>query len=349
MENGVPTGFQAIARDITAQKKAEDALKASEEKFSKAFRVSPNAMSITSLSDGRYIEVNDSFLDMTGYVRQEVIGKTIRELRFWIDKKDPVTIMRSLAGNEAILNHETRIRLKSGAVHTVLVSVETIAIAGEKYALAVGTDITDRKEADSALRLSLEKLRKAMDMIIEAMALTVESRDPYTAGHQRRVANLARAIADEMRLPSDVIDGIRMAGVIHDLGKISIPAEILSKPGKLSDIEFNLIKVHPQAGYDILKRIEFPWPVADIVYQHHERINGSGYPLALKKDDIIVEARILAVADVVEAIASHRPYRSSLGIESALDEIITKRDVLYDAGAVDACVSLFREGRFSLE
>ncbi len=349
VENGEPTGFQAIARDITARRNAEEALRVSEEKFSKAFWASPNVMSLTSLEDGRYVEVNDSFLDISGYTSEEVLGKTIRGLKFWVDKSDPIEIMRELRLRGSVRNMEVRIRIKSGDIRICLLSVELIEIGGSSFALSVGSDITERKNADSVLRSSLEKLRMSIDMIIDAMALTVESRDPYTAGHQRRVANLARAIASEMSLSSSMIDGIRMAGVIHDLGKISIPAEILSKPGKLSDIEFNLIKVHPQAGYDILKRIEFPWPVADIVFQHHERLDGSGYPQALKQDDIIIEAKILAVADVVEAIASHRPYRSSLGIDNALNEIKINRGVLYDSQAVDACLALFTEGRFNLD
>ena len=199
------------------------------------------------------------------------------------------------------------------------------------------TDITKRKKAEEENQQTLRNLRKAMGGIIQAMAATVETRDPYTAGHQRRVADLGRAIAREMGLADHQIDGIRMAGIVHDLGKISIPAEILSKPTKLSDIEFALIKTHPQISYDILKDIDFPWPVARTVFQHHERINGSGYPLGLKGDEILLEARILAVADVVEAIASHRPYRPAFGIEAALDQISKKKGVLYDT-ACSGCL-----------
>ncbi len=178
------------------------------------------------------------------------------------------------------------------------------------------------------------------------MALTVESRDPYTAGHQQRVANLARAIAQEMGLPRDRVDGIRMAGVIHDVGKVSVPAEILSKPGRITEIEFSIIKTHAQVGYDILKNIDFPWPIADMVLQHHEKMNGTGYPSGLSGDAIMPEARVLVVADVVEAMVSHRPYRPALGIDSALDEIRKNRGVLYDGDAVDACLRLFEEKGF---
>jgi len=177
----------------------------------------------------------------------------------------------------------------------------------------------------------------------------VEARDPYMAGHQLRVADLARAIATEMGLPQDTIDGIRMAGSIHDIGKLSIPAEILSKPGKLSDVEFSLIKEHSRKGYEMLKDVESPWPLAEIVYQHHERMDGSGYPRNLKGDEILMEARIMAVADVVEAMASHRPYRPGLGIGAALEEIEKNRGTFYDEAVANACLRLFREKDFQLK
>jgi len=176
----------------------------------------------------------------------------------------------------------------------------------------------------------------------------VETRDPYTAGHQIRSANLARTIATEMGLPQDKIDGIRVAGSIHDIGKLSIPAEILSKPTKLSEIEFSLIKEHARQGYEILRNVESPWPLAEMVYQHHERMDGSGYPRNLKGDEILMEARILAVSDVVESIASHRPYRASLGIDAALEEIEKNRGTLYDETVADACLRLFREKEYRL-
>jgi len=175
------------------------------------------------------------------------------------------------------------------------------------------------------------------------MAAIVEMRDPYTAGHQARVADLATAIAKQIGLPEEQVHGIHLAGTVHDLGKINVPAEILSKPGKITDIERSLIKIHPQAGYDILKGIDFPWPIAQMVLQHHERFDGSGYPQGLKGDQIIIEARILCVADVVEAMSSHRPYRPRLGIETAIEDITRQRGIYYDPQAVDACLALFRE------
>jgi len=215
--------------------------------------------------------------------------------------------------------------------------------------MSICRDITKRKLAEEELKQTVEKLRKGLVGTIHVMSLMVETRDPYTAGHQKRVSNLARVIAQEMNLPKDMIDKIRMAGVIHDIGKISVPAEILSKPTKLTAIEFSLIKVHPQAGYDILKDVDLPYPIAEIVYQHHERLDGSGYPNGLKDGQILLEACILTVADVVEAMASHRPYRPAIGIEKALEEIEKNKGIFYDVKAVDACVRLFREKGFTFE
>jgi len=210
-------------------------------------------------------------------------------------------------------------------------------------------DINDRKKAEVELNKTLKNLRKALRTIIQVLVSAVEARDPYTAGHQVRTADLARSIAMEMKLSSEQVDGIRMAGSIHDIGKLSVPAEILSKPTKLTDIEYALIKEHPKRGYELLRDVESPWPLAQIVLQHHERLDGSGYPEGLKGDEIILEARIMAVADVVEAMASHRPYRPSLGLRAALEEISKNRSRLYDAAVVDACLSLFHEKNYQFQ
>ncbi|MCP4669386.1 MAG: HD-GYP domain-containing protein [Deltaproteobacteria bacterium] len=201
----------------------------------------------------------------------------------------------------------------------------------------------------SALQKSVGKLRKALDGIINAMALTVEMRDPYTGGHQQRVANLSTAMATELELSQERINGLRMAAIIHDMGKISIPGEILSRPGPLNEIEFSLIKAHPKVGYDILKTIDFPWPIAQIVLQHHERMDGSGYPSGLRGDDILMESRVLSVADVVETMASHRPYRPALGLEKALEEVDRHKGAYYDVDVVDACLRLFTEKNFTFD
>ena len=224
-----------------------------------------------------------------------------------------------------------------------------IAIENARLYEEAQRELAERKRAEEELQRTLEKLREALGGIIQTVALTVETKDPYTAGHQRRVANLARAIATEMGLSPEQIEGIRMAGGIHDIGKISIPAAILSKPTRLTEFEWGIIKMHSQVGYDILKKIEFPWPVAQIVLQHHERLDGSGYPQGLSGKDILMKARILAVADVVEAMASFRPYRPARGIDKALEEISQNRGILYDADAVDTCLKLFTENGFEFE
>jgi putative two-component system response regulator len=213
--------------------------------------------------------------------------------------------------------------------------------------------LKDKKRYQETLEHMVQQrtveFREALEGTIYAMARALEFRDPYTAGHQKRVAELSRAIAKELGLPEEDMQAIYFAGVIHDIGKLSIPAEILSKPSRLTDVEFELIKVHPSTGYEILKPVPFPWPIADAVLQHHERLDGSGYPNGLSGDAIKIEARVLAVADTVEAMASHRPYRPSLGIEPALAEITAKRGTFYDPDVVDACLRLFREKDYALE
>lgn len=202
---------------------------------------------------------------------------------------------------------------------------------------------------DKRLHATLGSLRKSLDGTVEAVARMLELRDPYTAGHERRVAQLACAIGKEMGLPERQVEGLHVIGYLHDIGKIAVPAEILSKPIALSDIEVAMVRVHSRSGYDILKDLEFPWPVADAVLQHHERLDGSGYPQGLKEQDIILEARIMMVADVVEAMASHRPYRASRGLDAAINEITTNKGKLYDPDVVNACVRLFAEHGFSLD
>ena len=209
--------------------------------------------------------------------------------------------------------------------------------------------IVERKKAESALNDSINRLQTAMDGIMQAMIMTTEMRDPFTAGHQRRVSKLATEIARGLKMTREEIEAIRLASMIHDLGKIYVPAEILSKPGIINPVEFNIIKAHSQVGYDILKQIDFALPIADIVYQHHERLDGSGYPLGLKAGAIKREARILSVADTVEAMASHRPYRPALGVNRALEEVERNRGTLYDTDVVNTCLELFREKNFSFD
>ncbi len=210
-------------------------------------------------------------------------------------------------------------------------------------------EINTRKKAEGDLVVSMNRLRQTIDGVVEAIVMAVEIRDRYTAGHQKRVAGLAEAISREMGIDQDIIDGISVASKIHDLGKLAVPSEILTKPTRLTETEFDIIKTHAQYGYDILKNVEFSWPVAEIVYQHHERIDGSGYPRGLGNDEILLEAKILSVSDVVEAMASHRPYRPSLGLDFALEEIDINNGKLYDKEVADTCLYLLRNGKYELE
>lgn len=224
-----------------------------------------------------------------------------------------------------------------------------VRFQGKDAVLEIFEDITESKLAKQQLSDSNEKLKGTLSDIVTAFAAVVEIRDPYTAGHQHRVANLAKAISLEMGLDPQVVQGIHVAGMLHDLGKIAVPAEILSKPGRLHEIELSLIKLHPVTGHKMLSHIAFEWPIAEIVLQHHERMDGLGYPNGLTGDNIRLEARILAVADVVEAISSHRPYRPALGIGKALEEIETKKGILYDGDVTDACVKALSSKTFTFE
>lgn len=350
---GKPFRIQSIARDITDRRKAEEALRTEKERTQQYLDIA-GAIIVVLDREGTVSLINKMGAKVLGLSEKEIIGKS------WIDHfipenerrkiREPFTrIMRGEV--DPNIHYENAVLTRDGEERVITWSNSIIRdTTGAITALiSSGVDITDRKRAEEEIQSTISKLRKAMNGIIQAMTLTIEARDPYTAGHQRKVSNLARAIASELKLPQEKIDGIRMAGLIHDIGKINIPAQILTKPGTLTDIEFDFIKSHPKIGYDILRTIEFPWPVADIVYQHHERLDGSGYPEGLSGDDIMIEARIMSVADVVEAMASHRPYRPAIGIAQALEEITKYSGIKYDADAVTACIRLFREKGFSLE
>ena len=217
------------------------------------------------------------------------------------------------------------------------------------YGIAVMEMRSRHERAEEAQKESLKKVKRVLAGTVYALAEMSQRRDPYTAGHQRRVAQLACAIARQMGLPENQIEGVRMAALLHDIGKMYVPSEILTKPGRISDLETGIIETHAHVGFEILKTIEFPWPVAKTVLQHQERLNGSGYPAGLSGEEILLEARILAVADVVEAMSSHRPYRATLGTKKALNEISQNRGILYDPDAVDACLILFTDKKFEFE
>lgn len=202
---------------------------------------------------------------------------------------------------------------------------------------------------EKEFKQTYKKLQKIIEGTVNIITKVVETRDPYSIGHQQRVSKLATAIAWEMKLPKDKIEGIRIASLVHDIGKVNLPTEIVSKPSKLVEVEFNLIKNYPKVGYDILREVDFPWPIAEIVLQHQEKIDGSGYPRGLKGDEICIEAKILGVANVVEAMTSYRSYRPAISIDKSLAEISKNKNILFDPEVVDACIKLFKEKSFKFE
>jgi PAS domain S-box-containing protein len=344
-----PVGIISVSRDITERKRVEEALQASEELFRSYLENAPDGVYMNDL-EGNFLYGNRKCEEIIGLRREELIGKNFLELNILSENSLDKAVQLIQANMEGRSTGPDEIELisKEGRLIPVEINTNVVQRRGQRIVLSFVRDITERKRAEGELQRTLERLRKAFGTIIQVMVSAVESRDPYTAGHQNRSADLARAIATEMGLSQDTIEAIRMAGPIHDIGKLSIPAEILSKPTKLTNIEFSLIKEHARTGFEMLKNIESPWPLAEIIYQHHERMNGSGYPRNLKGEEILMEARIMAVADVVESMSSHRPYRPALGLNAALEEIERNRGTHYDNTVVDACLKLFREKGFQL-
>jgi PAS domain S-box-containing protein len=335
-----------------SRKEVSEALKDSESKYKALYEYANDAIFL--VKGECFVECNTKTLHMFGCTKEQILGCSPLDFSppcqpGGKDSREEMLEKGRLALSGKPQFFEWQHSRRDGSLFYAEVSFNRVGVGYETFLQGIVRDITDRKLAERKLEGTLQDLRKAMGATIQAITHVVETRDPYTAGHQRRVADLARTIATEMKLPQNRIEGIRMAGVIHDIGKISVPAEILSKPGKLTYKEFELIKDHPQTGYDILRDVEFPWPIATVILQHHEKINGSGYPQQLKGDEICLEARILAVADVVEAIASHRPYRPANGIDAALHEIEQNKGIFYDTEVVNACLTVIRENRFAFE
>lgn len=289
-------------------------------------------------TDDNVIDLNPAAQETFGCKASKIIGEPVAVLfQFWNEKfHDNRNI--SLVDGEISIGEAEKQRFYDLRISPL--KNRKGRITGKLIGLR---DITGLKNAEK-LETEFNDLQRVMNKFIQAVALIIETKDPYTAGHERRVAKLAKAIATKMNLDPETIDIIQIAATIHDIGKIYIPAEILSKPGPLSKDEYNLVKTHPRAAYDILKTVDFPWSIAEIVLQHHEKIDGSGYPASLSGDDILLEAKIIAVADLVEAMTSHRPYRPSTGLDKALKEISEKRGSLYDAAVVDACIQVVEEG-----
>jgi PAS domain S-box-containing protein len=338
-------------------KRAEEAFWEKEEKYRWVLNNIADLVTIMDMNLN-FIYVSPAIMRMRGYTPEEAVAHTMEQVM------TPESLKRTAELFEEELQLEASGTADPDRIRTLIIeqyrkdgsivlmenhlSFMRDDAGGPVGIISVSRDITERRQAQEKLQHTLGRLEKAIAATIQVMVSAVEARDPSTAGHQTRVAHLARAIAQEMGLPQDKIDGIHIAGSIHDIGKLSVPAEILAKPTRLTELQYSFIKEHPQIGYDILKDVESPWPLAQIVYQHHERLNGTGYPRNLKGDEILQEARIMAVADVVEAMASHRPYRPAFDIQEALDEIEKNRGVLYDADIAYACLRLFREKGYKL-
>jgi PAS domain S-box-containing protein/putative nucleotidyltransferase with HDIG domain len=310
---------------------------------------------IATNKNGEITFMNPLAETLTGWKLDQALNKTLSDVFTVMNQKpgklQKISVKKMLTGVESALSDGAILVSKTGEKTPIDPRIEPIKNEGDKISGVVlaFTDVTARKKAEEELKRSFERQKIVMEGTVRAIAYTIETRDPYTAGHQRRVTKLACKIGEEMGLPEDRLEGLRMSGELHDIGKIHVPAEILSKPGQISEAEYTIIKTHSQVGHDILKTIEFPWPVAKIVLQHHERINGSGYPLGLKGKDILLEAKILAVADVIEAMATHRPYRPALSIEESLNEISKNKGKLYDPKVVDICLKVFKEKKFTFE
>lgn len=334
-------------RNRREQERAEAALKESEERYEELYESAPNAYLSVAAEDGRLLQFNQALCNLLGYDRATLAGMRVFEL--YADTEDGLakakTIFAGFKQGKGVRDAELQMRHRAGDPVWVSVSLDPVTDATGKVveSRSMVIDISARKRAEEEQHRFAEQLQRSLLQTIRAIALTIEKRDPYTAGHQERVAELAVLIGRRLGLDEQRLEGVRLGAMIHDIGKISVPSEILNRPGKLEPALFNIIKSHPMVGFDIISGIDFPWPLAEMVLQHHERLDGSGYPEGLKAEDILLESRILAVADVVEAMASHRPYRASLGPGVALAEIERGKGTLYDEAVVDACLELFRE------
>jgi len=346
-----------LAQDITERKRAEKSLRESEAQYRLLAEHTTDVIRILDM-DLKTTYLSPSAEKLRGFTLQEMVEMPLeRQLTpeslstAYAILSEEISRVEADPGYNSIITLDLEYYCKDGT--TIWTESKFSLIRDENgravSILAEARDISERKQAEEKLLKSYESLEKTLNNAIDTMVKIVELRDPYTAGHQHRVADLAVAIAGEMKLEETQIGHLRMAAVIHDIGKIYIPSDILSKPGKLADLEFSLVKTHAQAGFDIVKGMDFPGAVAETVLQHHERLDGSGYPNGLKADDTLMKAKILAVADVVEAMSSHRPYRPTLGIDKALEEISKNKGRLYDSDVVDTCLELFTEKGFKFE
>ena len=348
--NGHSDGILAVLWDITEREKIAAALRESEKNLKAYLESAPDGVFTCDLK-GTFLYGNKKAEELIGYSREELIDRSFLHLNILPPKylAKAAELLALCAIGRPTGPDEFELITKNGNRVWVEISTTPMKEQGNKTALGFVRDISERKQTEEKLKQSFEKLQKTVDGTINTIAMIAEKRDPYTAGHQRRVAKLASAIAVEMCLPEGQVETIRVAGALHDIGKVEVPTEILCKTDKLSEIEFSLVKTHPEVGHEILKTLELPWAICPIVLQHHERMDGSGYPGGISGQDISLGARVLAVADVVEALSSHRPYRPSLGIDKALEEVSQNRGTLYDAHVVDACLRLINEKGYVLD
>ena len=347
-DQGELVGIRGTSQDITERKQMEDSLRRNEELFRNSFENAHVGVSLTS-SEGKFLRVNNELCNIVGYSSEELTEMKFNDITIEQDKYVGFSeFHRMIAGEIDNATFEKRYVRKNGQIIWVFISEAVIRDPEGNFShfITYTQDITEQKKYEEKIEQNNLQLRETFKGAIDLLALASEKRDPYTAGHQKRVTKLAVAIAKKMEIDENTIEGINIAGIIHDIGKISVPVELLSKPTKLTDLEFSIIKTHSQSGFQILSKIDFPWPIAEIVYQHHERLNGSGYPRGLKTDDILIESKIIAVADVVEAMSSNRPYRGSMGINAALEEIENKKGIFYDPSVVETCRKLFLEEDF---
>jgi PAS domain S-box-containing protein/putative nucleotidyltransferase with HDIG domain len=349
-ESGNVDKVVILTEDITRQKQHQRAARRSEEQYrALATNIPVGVFRSTPAGEGSMIQANPAMVRMFGCKDTEEMLRT-SPAEFYADPEARRRFVEKITTKGSIQDMEFLFRRKDGSTFWGTISARAVGGEGDSYEYLDGTimDVTARKEAVKRLEESLESLSKTIENTVSAMSLMVDMKDPYTTGHQRQVAELAAAIAESMGLPEESVKCLSTAGQLHDIGKMCVPSEILTKPGPINDMEYTLIRSHPRAGYDILKTIDFPWPVAEVILQHHERMDGSGYPYGLEGEQILLESRILAVADVVDAMASHRPYRPSLGIGLALKEIEYNAGTLFDAEVVKACLALFREQGYKL-
>ncbi len=341
--------FGVLAREaVQLSDLARETLRQSESRYRRLFETAQDGILLLNVNTAQIEDVNPYLVELLGYSHAEFLGKKIWEVGAFSDIAESKEMFAELQAKAYVRYENLPLKTKLGAIISVEFVSNMYDCEGVEVIQCNIRDISERKRADSKIQQYIKQLKTLLMSTVEMATVISEMRDPYTAGHERRVGALAVAIGVELGFDANRQEGLRIAGYLHDVGKMSVPFEILSKPGRLTAIEYQLVQGHSQASFDILKRVEFGWQVAEIALQHHERMDGSGYPKGLVGEAILFEARIMAVADVVEAMSSHRPYRPGLGIEKALAEIERGRGAAYDPRAVDACLRLYREKDFSL-